>query len=433
MLANACGDGSPLTACELSLRWCADHRKVVAALGYSRERLSLLDQLSRRFEEVLHDRLSMAMELDGEDAEDLADIVRDVEKRTALPSDDVAAAAVRAFAEVVDRYTAPRFLEEFREMEQGDGVARGVRDAVPIVHADLKAIFGRLRARPERLDSSHHRTRSLTLVPDDATVGVRLHCARPGVDLDLRRGAVLATGLPMSSLDDLQCLVPEAFWMAPHDPERNLERVRRILATVGDAAICLLPELCLADGQIEQVEEMIPVGPSVVFAGSAHVETEGRKRNVGYLWFDGRWFHHHKFRPYSQGDRMEPIVTDPAELQIVVTDRWTLSFVICKDLLPRETARLLADLGVRVVLVAACSEKLQDFVAAAEQITTYSQGIVLIANTTGDPEAASTLLAEPSAEARLRALKRQEIQPPAVVRLTLGTTDEPSVTSLPDV
>ena len=175
--------------------------------------------------------------------------------------------------------------------------------------------------------------------------------------------------------------------VAPNDPGAQMARIERLLeqARERDAAVVVLPELCATAQMVERLAEEWAgrVDAPVLFAGSVHLEDDGRRVNrtsvllpgVGEAWT------HDKYSVFEARDgTQEPI--DPRQPGVVLGcgDFVRVATVICKDALELTTATLLGNLGVHLLAVPAMSEVLGPFSTAPEVLIARSQGATVVAN-----------------------------------------------------
>jgi predicted amidohydrolase len=159
----------------------------------------------------------------------------------------------------------------------------------------------------------------------------------------------------------------------------------------------VFPELCIAPEHVARIGSAVaPLsGVAVVVAGSCHVEQSEaggtRKCNRTEVYVRGRVaFVHDKFNPYwheaDGGRSTEDIAPSPSHITILHSGRWSMTAMICKDFLSEPVLRVLTDLLVRLVLVPACSDRLDDFIGPAQRVSERAQAVVAIANIPGAKE-----------------------------------------------
>lgn len=189
--------------------------------------------------------------------------------------------------------------------------------------------------------------------------------------------------------------VPVFAAFGPVDPAEQAARVKWVVEEALRLRVDLLvlPELCVTAEDVDAVRTLlVNVNPRpLVVAGSHHLKVSERYRNRAVTFLPtGEEFWHDKFERFDFKDfgddgalpevrRAEDVLL-PRELRVLITPHASLCVVVCKDFLPDENRRLLAHLGVCVVLVPAMSHKDAFFDANAQSLTAHGQSIIAIAN-----------------------------------------------------
>jgi predicted amidohydrolase len=308
---------------------------------------------------------------------------------------------IRAYALAVglDLAVGKRLALGFRNRE----TVLSPNDAIPICRPPLKEIFGSgLSPHPHHSSDAPDRIRHLALVPQDLGATRLTLDARdadqscPLIDLQHQ---VLATGVPNRSEDEFRMEVHEEngasflFLYAPRDAERQRDRLLRILrrAVAEGATVLVLPELCAdAESLAAMVEELrgSPGALRLLVAGSHHVRDPGgvlRNECVAVLRGSRRLLRHRKFSPYvlrdrKKGEIREGIASGPRSLTVFLSDHWSFTLLVCKDLLDPSVRHLLEDLGVSLVLVPALTPKTGQFQTYTAALAHTNQAVVVVAN-----------------------------------------------------
>ena len=310
-------------------------------------------------------------------------------------------------------------------------------DPVPVPQLDLRDLFGggltpdpdRLEVPPE-LAAPYDGTRHLRLVPREV--------APHRLKLDTREAERLRLLDPLSPSTIFAAIVPSArvsddFRWDPHeedggsyfrdvrprDPLRYGARLMRLLAAAdaAGATVGILPELSV-DHRLE--DEIVTwfrrtaKHLRLLVAGSRHrvLAPDAPRRNESRLLIRGVT-REHRHRKYSNSvfeGRTEYIDRVPAEITITASDSWSVTSLICKDLLESHARRVIADLRVSLVAVAACSPKTTEFADLARALVSEGQCTVLLANTPHGASDHTAILARPTLSARksIEVLDREE-------------------------
>ncbi len=370
--------------------------------------------------------------LEDEERAFLADELERCEARTGSR-----AIAARAVAEGLDEARGAGFALMLQDRGPTYALAEG--KAWPLPSPDLGGVLGggltpRLKKRgfvPDelphlalapplrgfRVELVFDDVGALSRLEDRAKIGVALPNADPLAELELER-------LEHDG-------EPRFFHVRPRAPEAQLATVRRLAERAGELGVdvLLLPELCLEPAGAAAVQGALH--PFVLVAGSCH-ELRGDERcNAATLSLAASVpLRHEKFNAFELDDdgvrRLEDLRPVRPSLRILWSGAWTLTLLICKDLLHPDVGPLLDHLRVSLVLVASWSPKgefLRDLAGAA---TARSQAILVAANAVG-PRGVEQPVAVASLPARaapvLQAL-RGDVAPPCLLTLDLGNAEE---------
>ena len=230
---------------------------------------------------------------------------------------------------------------------------------------------------------------------------------------------------------------PDSFSnVRPKDAERARDDAIRLMETAAaeGASMLVLPELCLEEASCRDVHDWLLEDRRllVVAAGSAHTRGDdegGCLRNRCHVFVGGRpIFAHDKNMRFAlkrkDGVKSEDIETEPLCVNVVLSGAWSMTTLICKDVLAKPLADLLERLFVKVVLVPACSDRLDDFRGSIHGLVTHAQSVVAVANIAGErpgdggeDDAEIALIAFPMKKDadRLLSVRRGEAAAPVLV------------------
>jgi hypothetical protein len=393
------------------LRLCRSERRTLAAAldpPRGRARFRILLAAAARRVAILPRRTET---LTAGDAALLASFLREHAGDGVLAARGLAAALDDAFHDLF--FLA--FREEVRPLRPDD--------PVPVARLDRRALFGgglspdpdRLEVPPE-LDAPYDGTRHLRLVPRELghhqLVLDTRDCERLRLADPLAPDAVLAAVVPSPQVDRDFAWQPHEEEgvryfrdVAPRRPAPYRRRVLRLLeaADAAGAAVVLLPELSV-DAELEAAAIAWfsrARHVRVLAAGSRHHAHRGAaapRRNQGCLLVRGGGARTYcKFSNFVLADRTEYIERAPHEVTIVATETWSLTTLVCKDLLEAHARRAVADLRVTLVLVPACSPKTGELIDRARELASEGQATLLLANTPHGPDDDTAVLARPTA------------------------------------
>lgn len=340
--------------------------------------------------------------------------------------------ALRAsdFAQVIDEHRGHHFFSWFA----GRNIELQINEPVPVPPGEVVvAEMGAARGLPPQADTLE--VPSTRSAPLDGTPKLRLvpmDLGRFKLKLDARYHGVVdalfsgtrwaapgpkvrwAAAIPSCALledltyDLIDHVNPPGFYGVRPKPTRAedyLARVLRVLDVAFDegAAIIALPELS-TDAEIEAaVVRWFHEHPRValLLAGSRHLVGEPRRNRARVLMrglAPGDQLFHDKFSSFSMS--LEDVARDewierPNTLTLIVGKHWSFSALVCKDFMEVTPRRVLADLRVRAVLIAAMSPKTDLFVTNAAGLAQDAQAIVFVSNAPHIPGDDIAILARP--------------------------------------
>lgn len=176
------------------------------------------------------------------------------------------------------------------------------------------------------------------------------------------------------------------------DPQWLFDR----LASVGDAQIAVLPELCLA--RPDELQAGLAADrdsyPPLVVAGSAHVRigsgSDEVRANESRIYLDGEHVATSRkqlpFKTKALGGvtyeepLREDLSDEPRPLTVLSSTHTRLAVVICADLIDARIPSRLVAAGVNLLLAPAMTPKAGSFETTVEEISGRRQGVSAIAN-----------------------------------------------------
>lgn len=192
-------------------------------------------------------------------------------------------------------------------------------------------------------------------------------------------------------------------WFGAHpiDPQ-HVSKIRSLLSRANqeDAAIAVVPELSQTDsrhlfslpGEFDH--------PSIVVAGSSHVEKKDQRgkvlsrENTAVVYINGiEAMEHRKFRPFTiklgETEYREDLTTEAKpKLKLLCARDWTISVLICNDANDSSSIFALSNAGTNILLVPAWTPKRGYFGPHLALLGSGDrQAIVAIANGPNDIEA----------------------------------------------
>lgn len=315
----------------------------------------------------------------------------------------------KALALALDNIVGHRLSRSFRN--QRLELAPG--DAVPISQPRLKEIFGEdLSPHPKSSAELPDRIPHLGLLSEDLG-DFRIILDSRAADqssplLDLQN-QILATGVPNGSEEEFRLHVygdsdlDRFFRYGPKDSASQRELLIRLLRRAAEegASILVFPELC-ADGDciaaLTEAFHGAPASLRLLVAGSHHIQTSEEMRNecVALLRGYNRPLTHSKFAPYVlRESKQEPeagkegpqrlevregLSPSRRALTLFLTDDWSFTLLVCKDLLDPDVDRLLKSLGTSLLFVPALTDTIGQFKTYTAALAHANQAIVVVAN-----------------------------------------------------
>lgn len=304
----------------------------------------------------------------------------------------------RSLALGLDNAVGHRLAAAFRNRGQ---VRIAANDPVPVCRPPWKRIFSRriaISPDPQNSSPEPDRLPRLCLAPESlGPLQVEIDC----VDVDQlgpllnADSQIVATGIPNQSLREFRSGRHEEgsgksfFPFAPRDGQAQRNHLLGILhqASLSGAAVLIFPELCVDQECIAALVEAFRRAPGslrLLVLGSHHTCAEGEPRNecLAAVRGSARLLRHWKYRPFldTRQKITEGIATSPRKLTIFLSEAWTFTLLICKDLLDSETRSLVEKLGITLVLVPALTPKTSQFEEYAGSLAQSNQALVVIAN-----------------------------------------------------
>ena len=304
----------------------------------------------------------------------------------------------RSLALGLDHAMGHRLTAAFRNRGQ---VLIAANDPVPVCRPPWKGIFSRrIEISPDPQNSSPEPDRlpHLCLAPESlGPLQVAIDCLeidQLGPLLD-EESQVVATGLPNQSLSEFRSGRSAAdtgkafFPFAPGNGRVQRDRLLSIFhqARLAGVAVLVFPELCMDEECSKALVEEFHRAPGslrLLVLGSHHTCAEGEPRNESLAVVRGspRLLRHWKYRPFLDTRQKIPegIESSPRKLTVFLSEAWSFTLLICKDLLDTETRSLVEKLGVTLVLVPALTPKTSQFEEYAGSLAQSNQALVVVAN-----------------------------------------------------
>lgn len=335
-------------------------------------------------------------ELDPAEVEELCALVEDA--FGALPPCAVARTVAEALDEVLGFRFLPMFLNRTTALGEGDGIPTphpDWRNLSPTPNSDPWALDGRLDALPHlRLAGDWSRHVEVSLDGD-----WRIWHSLPQLD----GGDKLACAVPNASFEEFDWDVdtveerPVFYNVRPAlgDDEQTARCLSLLeLARQNGCRLVAFPELSVPARTVDAMRRWLERQQVVelIVAGSRHKKSrDGRWHNEATLLLRGLpKLTHRKFRAFSFIDtltepkkrvrRTEHLAVRVPRVRAWLSPNWTVTLLVCKDVVQEPLPALLADLRANLVLVPCLSFKMDAFRSAAGTIATRAQGITLVAN-----------------------------------------------------
>lgn len=207
-------------------------------------------------------------------------------------------------------------------------------------------------------------------------------------------------GAPSASSDEWNY---ERSPIRPRDRRQHADAVNRVASEAFgfDAAVIVLPEFSGYVDVVDQLRQLRPDKPTLVVAGSGHEALGPGLRNVASTWIartDGTIPADNPVRtlkrvPYDGALGTEALTEVAASITVYLSGPWRLAIGICRDLCDPAITDALAQLGVNLLLVPACSPKTTNLARGAEAVAVDAGGFALVANgppTFARPDGSST-------------------------------------------
>lgn len=176
----------------------------------------------------------------------------------------------------------------------------------------------------------------------------------------------------------------------PRDRSQHLRAAQRVVdeAFALGAAVVVLPEFCGYVDVVDRLRQARPAQPTLVVAGSGHETFGGTLRNVASTWvarLDGTVPPDQPIRtlkrvPYDGALGTEALTEVASSITVHLSGPWRMAIGICRDLCNPATVEALAQLGVNLLLVPACSPKTTNLARGAEAVAVDAGGFALVAN-----------------------------------------------------
>lgn len=176
----------------------------------------------------------------------------------------------------------------------------------------------------------------------------------------------------------------------PRDQQSHIEACVQAFSSAvdSDAAVVVLPEFSGFVNVVDRLRQLRPNKPTLIVAGSGHDATGGGLRNVASTWVaraDGTVPTDHPVRtlkrvPYAGALGTEALTEVATSITLLLSGPWRLAIGICRDLCDPAISDALAQLGVNLLLIPACSPKTTNLARGAEAVAVDAGGFALVAN-----------------------------------------------------
>lgn len=246
--------------------------------------------------------------------------------------------------------------------------------------------------------------------------------------LDTATPAVrVATVHPCPSAEDIHVppvttdTPPRFHGVRPTAPDDvHLRRVDELLEAAAEhrPRVAVVPELNMSPATQDALCGR-PLGPlDVLVAGTVHTgDRNAAKVRVRGL---GTPVEVDKVEPFTYRSAVEHLADDRARrVDVLCWDTLRVAVLICRDALAADTVDVLADLGVRLLLVPAMTDDLSAFHRTAAHLAGLRQASTVVANSSPDGQADIALIASAAGPTRPHVHVGPSLQP-AVVSWAAG-------------
>lgn len=332
---------------------------------------------------------------------DQAKALQELVRRSSEPLERVVVALLLALDEVLGPRIAQHLVHTVRHYEAGAG------RIVPLKPLPFLALDDEDRPRPTANPDTTSpvpwiRRHFALVTPADATfpIEVDARLARELALLDPR--GRIGTGSLNGATDEIVFLSKDPaegsfFGVEPSDSETQWRRLRELMDLAEDqgCAVVVFPELSVSMELYKRLERWFRSrsgAVSLVVAGSVHHEESDGNRNSAFVLTRTHTWRHDKFAPFEVSEKLaaelgwapanylEKIDQGTTCLRLIFAGMWSLCVLVCKDFLHDQVLATLGRFRVRLVLVPALTQRLDEFEARAGVLASTAQSVVAVAN-----------------------------------------------------
>lgn len=320
------------------------------------------------------------------------------------------AIVLRGLLLAIDSFYGKHMVDWFRR--HGPELVKG-GEVVPTIRPNLGRYQPKtLSTNPARFEEHEvDRIPNLRLLPEGGPA-VHLDFAAHGALSKWRPHGytTVASIHPNSSVEDFEWdenLDEKKFFnVRPKNPQRQRDEVCDLVkrAVAEGADVVVVPELSVPDVHVNDVVAAAG-NDTIIVAGSCHIDAADGRLNQYTVGFpDGVVATGTKLNAYRhttpEGVKLTEDITVPTvpAVRVFYGPTQTCCVLICIDYIFPRLGRLVADLGVGLVLVPAMSDKVQLFEAGAAIGAGNVQCVTVIANTPSSPARTIGIVGHPLRE-----------------------------------
>jgi predicted amidohydrolase len=187
-----------------------------------------------------------------------------------------------------------------------------------------------------------------------------------------------------------------ATWYANHGPPNTAQQVDRITRLIGvamaqEAEVVLMPEYAASETVYNALEAALSAStaPLVFCIGISRPDNNNYVKNEAWLRVStpGMSYSYSKhFHAKTSGAKLlgaDERIRTASEIRVFISQKWSLSVLICVEVLAGEIVDQLAKIGTNLLLVPAMSESTTSMVADVSDLCQDSQAFVVMANGPG--------------------------------------------------
>jgi hypothetical protein len=309
------------------------------------------------------------------------------------------AAVARGLAGAIDNLAGSTYLNWFRSR----GTVRiKAGKAYPVCNHDPRPVLGTQAAntnpaiKPKR-DLSF--TPSLRIATGPLTFTYVLDFTlwdRLSPLASTSNGLVMAAAQPNLDLAEFETKWDTAAtptWYANHGPSNTLQQVDRITRLIGvamaqEAEVVVMPEYAASEVVYSALDAALSAStaPLVFCIGISRPDTDDYVKNEAWLRVSTPGMPHSyskHFHAKTSGAKLlgaDERIHTASEIRVFISQKWSLSVLICVEVLAGEIVDQLAKIGTNLLLVPAMSESTTSMVADVSDLCQDSQAFIVMAN-----------------------------------------------------